>query len=550
MAPPPPTRLIAKSWLACLTLLIGIGPAFAQAPLHERIDQLIRAGHKDYDRLASPVAGDAEFLRRVYLDVTGVIPTAEETQAFFGDTVPDKRAKLIDRLLASERYAYQMRDVFDVLWMDRRPDKHVKRAEWLEFLRDSFAANKPYDQLVREILSADGTDPKARAAARFFLDREGEPNLLTRDISRLFLGMNLQCAQCHDHPLVDAYKQDYFYGIYAFLNRSYVFTDKTTKVAIFAEKGDGDVSFQSVFKPKLSKSTGPRLPEGMEVKEPKFDKGQEYEKPVKQGERGIPKFSRRAQLAGLVIAPENKRFARSVANRLWWLYLGRGLVQPVEFDHDANPPSHPELLQLLADEFIANKHDLKAMIREILLSQTYQRSSELPKGAKDPDPAWFITAQLRPLSPEQLAWSTLQATGQLDVERKALGAKGTDAALRAKLAAPVTTFVTLFGNQPGEPAGQQDFEATLDQTLFLRNGTLLRDWMTPRPGNLLDRLNSLKEMDRIAEELYVSVLTRQPTADEQKEVADYLTRHAAERTTALQELAWALLTSAEFRFNH
>src|SRR5205807_10065991 len=115
---------------------------------------------------------------------------------------------------------------------------------WREFLQSYFAANKPYDHLVREILSSDGSDPKTRAAARFFLDRDGEPNILTKDVSRLFLGMNLHCAQCHDHPLVDAYKQDHYYGVQAFLNRSYVFTDKAAKMSVYAEIAEGDVTFQ------------------------------------------------------------------------------------------------------------------------------------------------------------------------------------------------------------------------------------------------------------------------------------------------------------------
>src|SRR5262249_4117235 len=159
--------------------------------------------------------------------------------------------------------------------------------------------NKPYDQFVRAILLADGSDPQTRPAAKFYLDRDGEPNLLTKDISRLFLGMNLHCAQCHDHPLVDAYKQDFYYGVMAFLNRSYIFSEKAGKAsgkpapgAVFAEKAEGEVTFQSVFVPKVTKNTGPRLPEGKAVEEPKFEKGQEYVAPVGKGERGIPKFSR------------------------------------------------------------------------------------------------------------------------------------------------------------------------------------------------------------------------------------------------------------------
>ena len=528
-------------------LVLFAGDLVAQTPLSARIDQEIRKSLQ-----ATPVAAqtsDAEFLRRVYLDLTGVIPSAADARAFLDDTTPDKRAKLIDKLLASDGYARHLQYTFDVLLLDRRPDKYVKRPEWLAFLRDSFAANKPYDQLVRELLSADGVDPKTRAAAAFYLNREGEPHVLTKDISRLFLGMNLQCAQCHDHPLVDAYKQDFYYGVYAFLNRSYVMNDKALKMSVFAEKAEGDVSFQSVFVPKVMKTSGMFMPYGKPIAEPKFDKGQEYVAPPKQGERGIPKFSRRAQLAGALTSADSPRFARAAANRLWSLVFGRGIVHPIEFDHPANPPSHPALLDSLAKEFAARKFDVKAYLRDLVLTQAYQRSSELPKGAKDVDPAKFAGAALRPLTPEQFAWSALQATGQLDAERKALGAKATEAALYAKYAGQVTPFVNLFANQPGEPASG-DFEATLDQTLFLRNSEFVRNLLAPRPGDLSDRLNNIKDAGPLAGELYLSVLTRQPAPEETKDVAEYLARRRADRPVAAQELIWALLTSAEFRFNH
>ena len=537
------------SHLRCFALLVLCslpGFAAAQTPLHQRIDQLISA-RADYAKQAAALSADAEFVRRLYLDLTGSIPSAAEARSFLTDSSADKRQKLIDRLLESEAFARHMALTFDVLLMDRRVDKYVKRPTWHEYLREGFAANKPYDKLVNELLSADGSDPKTRPAARFYLDREGEPNAITKDIGRLFLGMNLQCAQCHDHPLVDAYKQDHYFGIYAFFNRSFLFTDKMTKVATLAEKGEGEVTFQSVFVAKVTKNTGPRLPDGPPLTEPKFAKGQEYVVAFKAGEKPQPKYSRRAQLAQQLTT--HPRFARAAANRLWSLVLGRGIVHPVEFDHDANPPSHPELLQALTEEFGARKYDVKALVKEIVSSQTYQRSSEFPKGVKEVDPATFAVYPLRQLTPEQLAWSMMQATGLIDAERKAQP-KPNEKALSAKLAANVETFSKLFGGQPGEPTDPGAFEATLDQTLFLNNGGLLREWLAPRPGNLTQRLGELKDAGAIAEELYLSVLIRQPTAEERKEVADFLARRTADRPVALQDLAWALLASAEFRFNH
>jgi hypothetical protein len=463
------------------------------------------------------------------------------------ETAPDKRLTLIDRLLHSDGFTRHMATTFDVLLMDRRADKHVKRPEWQEYLRSSFAADKPYDRLVSEILSADGADPKTRPPARFFLDRDGDPNIITKDTSRLFLGMNLTCCQCHDHPLIDGYKQHYYYGILAFFNRSFLYTEKGTNLAIFAEKGEGDVTFQSVFMAKATKNTGPRLPDGPVLSEPHFDKGKEYVVAFKPGEKPQPKFSRRSLLAKELIT--DPRFARTAANRIWSLLLGRGIVHPVDLDHDANPPSHPELLQTLADDFAGRKFDIKGLVQEIVTSQTYQRSSELPKGIKEADPAAFAVYPLRPLTPEQLAWSMMQATGLIEAERKA-NPKLDDKALFTKLAGNVPTFVALFGNQPGEPSDAGNFEATLDQTLFLDNGTTLRTWLAPRPGNLSHRLAALTDPGAIAEELYLSVLTRLPTPAERDEVRDFLARHAANRPAALQDLAWALLASAEFRFNH
>jgi hypothetical protein len=217
-------------------------------------------------------------------------------------------------------------------------------------------------------------------------------------------------------------------------------------------------------------------------------------------------------------------------------------------DHPGNPPSHPELLDLLAEEFAAMKFNVRAFLREVALSRTYQRSSELPAAADEPEPSAFAAAALRPLSPEQLALGMMQATGLADAERLALG-KGGEAALFARLAPQVEPFVRTFGGPPGQPEGQA-FQATLDQALFLTHGALIRGWLAPREGNLVARLQKLPEPAAVAEELYLSVLTRPPGAEEVREVAEYLRGREKDRPAALGELAWALLASAEFRFNH
>ncbi|MFO0864850.1 MAG: DUF1553 domain-containing protein [Gemmataceae bacterium] len=520
--------------------------AMGQTP-SQKIDELICKPTANYREIASPVATDAEFLRRATLDLAGIVPSAMEAREFLGDRSPDKRMKLVDRLLSSEAFVRHWSIVLDGWLMDRRPGIHVKIPEWQEYLRTSLADGKPYDQLVREVLSSDGADPKHRAPARFFLDRAVEPNQLTKDIGRLFLGMNLHCAQCHDHPLVDGFKQEMYFGIYAFLNRSYLFTDPKEKRSMIAEKGEGDVTFQSVFKPKDTKQTKPKLPGGSAIAEPNIEKGKEYVRPVKTGERGVPTFSRKSQLADQIVG--HPRFARATANRIWAALLGRGIVHPIEYDHDDNPPSHPELLDFLAAEFRDGKYDLKRFVRTIVLSETYQRSSELKNDGKAPESAVFAFATLRPLTPEQYAWSLLQATGQLDAERKAMGAKATPQALQAKFAGVVQPAIAMLAAPAGEPSFNE-FEATLEQSLFVKNGKLLDGWLQPRPGNLTERTAATKSAKEAVEELYLSVLSRMPGADEAKESEALLQSAGQDRVAAIRSLAWALLASAEFRFNH
>ncbi len=534
-----------RSSLALLVLLIAGSVVLAVEPLHVRIDTLVAAGMKDFDKVAAPVASDAEFLRRATLDLTGRIPSATEARTFLDDKAADKRTKVIDRLLASPKYARRMQEYWDVVLMDRRRDVRVPRAAWEDYLRTSFAENKPFDQLVREMLSADGSDPKTRPASKFLLDRTLDPTMVTRDISRLFLGMNLQCAQCHDHPLVEAYKQEHFYGIQAFFTRAFLFPDNTVATAVIAEKGEGDTTFTSVFdKSKAIKNTAPRMPGLKPLSDPKLEKGKEYKVPPAKGVKPIPNHSRFSQLAAAITDKDNVAFRRTAANRLWAMMLGRGIVHPMEFDHPENPPSHPALLNLLGEELVAHKFDVKWLVREIALSKTYQRSSELSPGLEAISPSKFAVAQLKPLSPEQFGYAIMQAT---DAEPVALAKGQTEVAMQARLAGNLVPFRSMFGTRPGEP--EDGYAATLDQTLFLKHGNLIRTLIAQRAGNLLDRATKIAGNAAIADELFLSVYTRPASAEEKIDVADAL-KGQSNRPAALAEIIWAMLASAEFRFNH
>jgi hypothetical protein len=362
--------------VATVLLVAPLAGSPATPPLHERIDRAIES---TFVGPVLPRAGDADFGRRVHLDLAGRIPSPEETRRFFADTSPDKRAQLVDRLLGSREFARHLATTFDVMLMERRPERSVKVADWQQWLFDSFATNKPWDRLAREILGADGTDERIRAAARFHLDREGEANLLTRDTGRLFLGRDMGCAQCHDHPRIDDYVQRDYHGLYAFFSRAYLFTEDRTKKNFLAEKAEGDVTFTSVFT-KESGGTRPRLPGGSQLDEPRFRMGSEWTvRPDAKDKnlRPVPKHSRIAELARVATDGSNPAFNRNIANRLWAHMMGRGLVEPVDEMHSDNPPAYPELLDLLAAEFVAMKFDVRAFLGELALTRTYQRSIEL-----------------------------------------------------------------------------------------------------------------------------------------------------------------------------
>ena len=287
--------MVRPAWCIALVLALA-GSLCAQESgkpaLHERLDSLIEAAAIGP---LSPPCTDADFVRRVYLDLTGVIPTAEQARKFLADAAADKRTKLIEELLASPAFARHMTLTLDVMLLERRTDKTALLKPWLEYLYQSIAADKPLDQLYREMLAADGVDEKLRPAARFILGRDAEPNLVTRDIGRLVFGMDMQCCQCHDHPLIDDYYQKDYYGLLAFVHRTSLFTDAKSKQVQLMEKADGEASYRSVFTGDSSDKASPQLPKGAVLfVEPTFAKGEEYTVKPDKTVRGVPKFSRRA----------------------------------------------------------------------------------------------------------------------------------------------------------------------------------------------------------------------------------------------------------------
>jgi len=520
--------------------LLSIAAAAPNQPLHSRIDAQILA--KAGSQPVAPTCDDAEFVRRIHLDLAGRIPSVAETVAFLDDKSADKRTKLIDKLLASPEYAKRMQELFHVTLMERLGDN----ADWSNYLQTSFAANKPWDKLAHEILAGNTVKGGEKGAGFFYakrLEHYGENPIdypgLTRDVGRLFLGMDLQCAQCHDHRSIQDYRQKDFQGLFA------VYSNMTLADAKNMSVGEklmtGKLAYASVFT-KVPKEVGPRIPGMPEIEIPVFKKGEEFTVAPNPKTRtaGIPKFSPVAALAEKLPTAENRAFVVNSANRFWFTMMGRGIVHPLDLHHADNPPSHPELLNLLADEFAAGKFDVKALLREIALSQAYQRSSRMPAGKPVPAPETFLVAIEKRVSAEQLLSSLLEATGNREFVTASKDPKTNLAALRAKL-------VKAFASPARE--AEIEFNPSLKATLFLLNDDALLSLLAPQGANLAARLTALSD-DKLATELYLSVLSRRPTAQESADAAAYLGKNASRRPTAVTNLAWALIASTEFCVNH
>ncbi|QDU50724.1 DUF1549 domain-containing protein [Gimesia panareensis] len=544
-------------------VLTGAAPTVsAKPPLHQQIDSLIAGGNPQFEQQAASLADDATFLRRVTLDLTGTIPSADEVRTFVADSAPDKRSQLIDQLLASPEHARRLQYLFDTMLMERRPSKYVKSAEWEEYLRQAFLENRPWDDLVHEMLTVDGTDKTTRPAARFLLDRELKSEVVTRDLGRIFLGRDLECAQCHDHPNVNDYLQRHYHGLNAFLSRSYLFKDPKTKLASIGEKAEGQVSFTSVFTNEEGK-TAPRILDLPEIPDPENMKDAYKVKPAKNV-RSVPVYSRRLQLAEALTGSENQAFQKNIVNRVWAVMLGQGLVEPLDMWHSDNPPTHPKIVKLLTEELQSHDYNLRYLFRELALTKTYQRQSHVSPETELPEKNLYGMGLLKPLTPEQLAWSMMQATGVTTATLEGLQAKQRkvdekkktklaedplwqEEALQTALKGNVTAFVRTFGIVGAQTSR---FDASADQALFLLNGTTIQAWLSPSGNRLTARLKKLEQPAEIAEELYLAVFSRFPSETEIKQVSEFLKSNPKYSDQDLQQLVWAALSSDEFRFNH
>jgi hypothetical protein len=527
-----------RARLILLAALVGsvIAPGTVAAdekPLRQTIDAELQKAWQREKVTAAPHGDDAAFVRRVYLDLVGTIPTYEETRSFLDDVDPNKRAKLVDRLLDDPRFATQQADVWDLALFGRHPnggDATRKRDGFKKWLAGQFAMDVPYDQWVKALLLAEEEGPEL-----YYVQFRGQPEDATVAVSRIFLGTQLQCARCHDHPY-EPWSQRDFYGMAGFFVRLVV-VDGGKKGFKIAEKSTGEVLFTGSVKEQKPGQKGepvrPKLLGGAELDEPAVPKG--FKEPAFVPDKELPKplFSRKAKLAEWVTAADNPYFARAVANRVWAQFLGRGLVHPVDDLTKRNKASHPELLDALTKYVIDHKFDLKSLIRELVNSDAYQLASTGP--GKEALPKWFERARVRPLTAEELLASLTTATMFPKDGWKNSGD-------------PMPYLLLYFG-EPND--GQGNFQGSLAEHLFLNNSGQIRSMVQPRKGNLADTLLTMKgTWEEKVDRLFLSALSRPPSAVERERFVKHLTSDPKMTATLVEEAVWVLVSCSEFRFNH
>ena len=482
------------------------------------IDRQIDKQLADAKVVASPRTDDAEFVRRVYLDVTGVIPAAEKVQSFLDSTDPEKRSKLVDELLESSNYGRRVADVWmGVLYpFNDSENRFVQKEPLAKWLAENFNENKPWDKMAYELLTATGEQDQNGATTYFMVNRGVDK--ITDNIAKAFLGVQLQCAQCHNHPFT-SWKQTEYWGMAQFFMKVSANVQRNAKTAVTAGVTEAE---------RPNRRLNP-LPESAKTVNPKFLGGPEVKLPA--GEPYRPVFAKWATDGA------NPYFARAMVNRTWSLLFGRGFVNPVDDMLKENEPSHPELLAALAREFTLSGFDLKHLVRAICNSQTYQRSGKPLPGNKA-DQELFSHQAIKALTPEQLFDSITVVVGS-QTEGRQGGRPG-----QAQRGAPRSQreqFAQFF--QPGESAKPTDYDAGIPQALRLMNAPRL----SSAPG-LVGALAKGAKPDQVVEKLYLMTVSRRPTPDEVKRLTSYAAKQP-DAATAYGDILWALLNSSEFTLN-
>lgn len=506
------------------------------------IDEHVFGKLKSLRAVPAPLCSDRVFLRRAYLDVLGLLPTAEEARAFLGDDDPYKREVLIDELLERPEFA----DWWALKWSDllRNEEKVLDRKgvrDFHQWIRRHIEQDRPLNELVHELISARGSTYVVPAANYYRAHRD--PVTRAESAAQVFLGTRLQCAKCHNHPF-DRWTQDDYYGWAALFSRvRYKILENRRRDNNDGHEFDGE---QVVWMDRDGELSDPRT-----------------------GQPAVPRFlgvadalsgdeaDRLASLADWLAAPTNRRFVLVQVNRIWYHLLGRGIVDPVDDFRDTNPPSHPELLEALADDFAEHDFSLKYLVRRILHSTTYQLSSHSTESSNFVDRN-FGRALVRRLTAEQLADAVDQVTGSptdfgvYPVGTRAAQVPGILGPRRGngRLGEP-DPFLTLFGKPVRLLACEceRSTATTMGQAFQLISGPRIHSRLTS-PGNKLDQwLSEHLPPEELVDDIFWTALSRSPTEEERQRFSVYL-GSASDPRAALEDVTWALLNSKEFLLRH
>lgn len=503
------------------TIVPRPGPPVASQnlPRFNFIDELVDRKLAKLNVAASPVCDDAEFLRRVSLDLTGTLPTPHAVRKFLSDRSPDKRAKLVEGLLKTPEFAdlWAMRWA-DLLRVERAALGHERAYGYYKWIRSSIAANKPFDQFARELVTAEG--PLAEVGPANFYKVVTKPGEMAATLSQVFLGVRIGCAECHHHPF-DRWTQTDYYGMVGLF--APVAARGREAEAVFAS-GNPGTNHPRTRKPVFAHALG--------VAEPDAD----------------PKGDRRLVLAEWMTQSDNPYFARNLANRVWAWLLGAGLVEPVDDVRATNPPSNPELLGALAKFTVENKYDVRKLITLITASRVYQTSSR-PNPTNEKDERNFSRALFKRPDAEVLLDIVCQATG---VPERFTGSPGVSRAVQLWDSKVRHDFLKLFGRPVRATACEceRTREPSVSQVLNLLNSSGVQAKLSHEGGTVARLVREQKDDAKIVEELYLTFFARFPTQDEKAFAVNHLKAHADTRQAAVEDLAWAMLNSTEFLFNH
>lgn len=521
--------ILARGMGQVAALRVGVrdrASADPPAAVNNFIDELVNARQRALNVQPAALASDAEFLRRVYLDTLGRLPLPDETRAFA--LHPDRPA-LIDSLLAQPDYAAYWTVKFEDWFRNNQINSQGRgMGTFKEWLRDNLAADRPYDALVREILTSTGDNILTPATAFWgpatdFMLKKFETTKATPTVTRLFLGVRLECAECHNHPL-ENFTQDDFYGVSAFFARLRVKHGYGEYRRTWYLDDEGELLHPITKQPVAPKLLGAETPR------------------VGRDE------DRRHSLAQWITAPANPYFARATVNRIWHEYFQTGIVEPFDDLRASNPPTNPELLDRLARHFADSGYRLKALHRAILNSRTYQLSSRRAPGSTAPEHLerlLFARYQPRKLPAEALLDALAQVTG---VPHPFGGYPAGTRAMDVYMTDLPDYFLTTFGLPRRDILCERAATPTLSQALHLMNGKTIQAKIEA-PDNILATWAPLSN-DAVARALYERAYARPPTPAEQALVADFLAQNPASRRKALEGLLWATLVSKEFQLNH